>query len=98
MKQSKLVKAISELSAWELRHLADFVHSPFFNKHERLTLLMDLLIDSAPEFDAERLNRIDVYRMVFENASFDEQKFKDLLSLGMKTFKSFLSFYRLRQD
>ncbi len=98
MKQSKLVKAISDLGAWELRHLSDFVHSPFFNKHERLTLLMDLLIDSGPEFDADRLNRLEVYRHVFQNGPYDEQKFKDLLSLGMKTFKSFLSFYRLRQD
>lgn len=98
MKQSKLVKAISELSAWELRHLADFVHSPFFNKHERLTLLLDLVIASAPEFGQADLDRYRVYTLVFQNGPFDEQKFKDLLSLGMKTFKSFLSFYRLRQD
>lgn len=98
MRQSKLVKAISELSAWELRHLGDFVHSPFFNKHERLTLLMDLVISLAPDFPEEALERDRVYQMVFQNGPFDEQKFKDLLSLGTKTFKSFLAFYRLRQD
>lgn len=98
MKQSKLVKAVSELGAWELRHLTDFVHSPFFNKHERLTMLMDLIIDSAPDFPEEQLERRSVYQAVFQNGPFDEQKFKDLLSLGMKLFKSFLAFYRLRQD
>jgi hypothetical protein len=98
VKQSKLVKAISELSAWELRHLTDFVHSPFFNKHDRLTVLMDLIIGSAPDFREEDLEKGRVYQMIFQNGPFDEQKFKDLLSLGMKTFKGFLSFYRLRQD
>lgn len=98
MKSSKLVKAISELNAWELRHLSDFVHSPFFNKHERLTQLMDWIIGLAPDFTEEELDRHRIYKMVFQNGPFDQQKFKDLLSLGMKTFKSFLTFYRLRQD
>jgi hypothetical protein len=44
------------------------------------------------------LERRKIYQEVFQNGAFDEQKWKDLLSLGMKTFKSFLSFYRLRQD
>lgn len=98
MKSSKLVKAIATLSAWELRHLSDFVHSPFHNKHERLTRLLDWLIDCAPEFSEIALDRQAVYRHVFEESAFDEQKFKDLLSLGIKLMKAFLSFYRLRKD
>lgn len=98
MRQSKLVKAVSELGAWELRHLADYVHSPFFNKHDRLTLLMDLIISAAPDFTTEALAKEHAYRLVFEGADWDEQRFKDLMSLGMKLFKSFLAFYRLRKD
>jgi hypothetical protein len=98
MKHSKLVTVISELSAWELRHLSDFVHSPFFNKHERLTVLLDLIVGSAPTFAEADLDRYTVYAQVFQETRFDEQKYKDLLSLGMKLFKSFLSFYRLRKD
>lgn len=98
MKQSKLVKALAMLNAWELRHLSDFVHSPFFNKHDRLTMLMDILIESAPEFSEDLIERNQIFQRVFQNETFEEQKFKDLLSLGMKTLKSFLSFYRLRQN
>ena len=98
MHNSKLVKAISLLNAWELRHLSDFVHSPFFNKHDRLTALMDLLIAAAPEFLPEKLERNFVYQEIFQNGPFEEQKFKDLLSLGMKILKSFLSYYHIRQD
>lgn len=98
MHQSKLVKAISELSAWELRHFHDYVHSPFFNKHEKLTLLFDILVDAAPDFEAEALDRYQLYDRIFANGGYKEQKFKDLLSLGMKAFRNFLSFYHLRQD
>jgi hypothetical protein len=98
MKNSKLVKAVAELSAWELRHLSDFVHSPFFNKHERLSQLMDIVVAAAPDYDAALLDRHAIYRQLFPENAFDEQKFKDLLSLGMKLFKSYLTFYKLRQD
>ena len=57
MFQSKLTKAVAELNAWELRHLQDYVHSPFCNKNEKVTCLFDHLITLAPEFSAENLDR-----------------------------------------
>ena len=97
MRESKLVKLIATLPAWDQRHLRDFVHSPFFNKHERLTKLMDLVLDSAPEFPAQSLERKEVFAEVFGKENWDEQKFKDLLSLGVKLLKQFLGQMRLRE-
>lgn len=98
MQQSKLVKAIGRLNAWELRHLDDFVHSPFFNKHGRVSRLFEMLIAAAPDFDQDRFVKADVFAELFDNEPYDEQRFKDLLSLAMKTLRSFWTFYHLRND
>lgn len=98
MRDSKLVKALMSLDAWELRHLADFVHSPFFNKHERLSQLFDAVIALAPDFPAEQLQRERLYASLFAADPYEEQKWKDLLSQGMKLLRNFLAYYRLRQQ
>lgn len=98
MRQSKLVKSVNALNAWELRHLGDFVHSPFFNKHPRVTRLFELLIAGAAPRGAGELNRERIFAELFPGEPFHEQRFKDLLSLCMKTLRSFWTHFRLRQD
>jgi hypothetical protein len=98
MRDSKLVKALQTLDAWELRHLADFVHSPFHNKHERLSALFDRLIALAPDYPEEALQRAQLYADLFASDAYEEQKWKDLLSLAMKLLRNFLGQYRLRNQ
>jgi len=98
MKQSKLVKALKELSAWELRHFSEFIHSPFFNKHSGVTGLVDHLLGFAPDFDAAELTREAVFAHLFPETPFHEQRFKDLLSLTMKLFRQFLGHYELKTN
>jgi hypothetical protein len=98
MQQSKLVKALEQLNAWELRHLDDFVHSPFFNKHQRVTQLFEMLIAAAPDHAGPEFDREVVFARLFDGEPFHEQRFKDLLSLAMKTLRSFWSHYHLRAD
>jgi hypothetical protein len=98
MRDSKLIKALRGLDAWELRHLDDFVHSPFFNKHERLTALYDLLIAHAPDYASDLLQRQAIFPRLFEGEVYEEQKWKDLLSHAMKLLRNFLAHYRLRQQ
>jgi len=95
---SKLLQQISNLEAWDIRHLRDFVHSPFFNKHARLTILMDLLLDMAPDFKSEELERNRLYAQIFPDATWDEQKWKDLLSMGVKLMRQFRLQMRLKDD
>jgi hypothetical protein len=98
MRDSKLVTALMRLDAWELRHLSDFVHSPFFNKHQRLSALFDWVITQAPDYPAEALQRDRVYALLFVEEPYLEQKWKDLLSQGMKLLRQFMAYYRIRQQ
>ena len=53
MKNSKLVKTLKKLSVREQNRLHKYVQSPFFNKHEEVLQLYDVLMGFAPEFDGE---------------------------------------------
>lgn len=98
MEQSKLVKTLKTLSSWELRHFQDFAHSPFYNKHEKVKRLTDLMVQSAPEFSGPTLDRHQVFADLFPGESYQEQKFKDLVSQTIKLFRSFLIASQLKKD
>ncbi len=57
MKNSKLIKILKKLSAREQNRLHKYVQSPFFNKHEDVLQLYDVLMGFAPEFEAEALKK-----------------------------------------
>ena len=98
MQQSKLVRAIKSLTPWELRHFQDFIHSPYYNKHERVRLLVDEILAYAPDFSDPALDRDLMYKRLFPEQPFHEQKFKDLLSLTTKLFRQFLSTNQLKNN
>lgn len=98
MQDSKLVKGLKLLTAWELNHFQDFIHSPFFNKHPKVKDLVDHLCALAPEFEGEQLERKMVFEMLYPGTPYREQRFKDLLSQTMKLFRSFLAFYELKNN
>lgn len=98
MHQSKLIKAIKTLNPWELRHFQDFIHSPYYNKHERVRNLVDQIVVSAPSYDTPILERKQMYGLLFDGKEFHEQKFKDLLSLTTKLFRQFLAVNQLKNN
>lgn len=98
MRDSKLVQSILGLSAWEQRHFRDFVNSPFFNKHGKVRQLVDLLLEQLGDSTVFELGKEEVFTSIFPGTPYHEQKFKDLLSLTMKQFRSFLAFHTLKNS
>jgi len=98
MEQSKLVKTLKSLSSWELRHFRDFAYSPFYNKHEKVRKLTDLLMEAAPEFTGPEMERKQVFARLFPGEPYREQQFKDLVSQTTKLFRSFLVASQLKKD
>lgn len=98
MQQSKLVKGLKLLTAWELNHFGDFIHSPFFNKHEKVRELVDHLLAQAPDFEGLELDKQFVHEKLFPDEPFQEQRFKNLLSQTVKLYRNFLAFYELKNN
>lgn len=91
MKDNKTILALSKLSPQELRWFREFVHSPYFNTHENLRKLMDIIIDAAPKFEGKDLNPEKAFRKIFPKEKFNPQKLSDLLTYLYRLYEKFLA-------
>jgi len=90
MKENKTIKAVKQLSPQELTWFWEFVHSPYFNKHENLRKLMDILVAVAPGFDEKDLEMKGVFKKIFPKEKFNAQKLSDLLTYLYRLYEKFL--------
>lgn len=75
MHNSRLLSLLHPLSAWEMNHLIDFIHSPYFNKHKRVIQLADLLGEAHPDFEAASISKEQLSKQIFErDAQKDERE------------------------
>lgn len=91
MKNSKLIQLLAMLSSRELTRFEDYVHSPFFNKHQELKKLCTYLLKQAPEFKQERkLQKERIYKHLYRDKAFDDNMFYSLFSKLLKLLHEFL--------
>ncbi|BDS11161.1 hypothetical protein [Aureispira anguillae] len=72
MKNSKLIGILKTLETKELTRFREYVHSPFFNKHKIVNKLCDYILKFAPKFDSEKLNKKNIYKVLFPNTIYNE--------------------------
>lgn len=87
---NKTIKALEQLSIQELNWFREFVHSPYFNKHENLRKLIDIIVASSPNFDEKELTVKDVFKKIFPKDKFNPQKLSDLLTYLYRLYEKFL--------
>lgn len=90
MHQSRLVQHISALSSKERERFKQYVHSPFFNQHEKTRQLLDWILrhlDKGPK----QLTKERVHRHLFPGSPFDEQQLYNVMSYLKKLHHRFLA-------
>ncbi len=90
VKTNKTIKALEQLTPQELLWFREFVHSPYFNKHENLRKLIDIIIAAAPGFDEKELAMKGVFKKIFPKEKFNPQKLSDLLTYLYRLYEKFL--------
>src|SRR5688572_10065720 len=98
MQENKTIQAISKLSSSELNWFRDFVHSPYFNTHENLYKLIDLIVEAAPGVDEKQLEKKKVFEKIFPKEKFNSQKLSDLLTYLYRLYEKFLIQLEYEQD
>ena len=96
MHQSRLVKHIRELSARDRERFSHFVHSPYFNQHEKTQELLTLIlnrIDGPPA----KLEKPAVFRALFKGQPYEEQQLHNIMSYLKKLYYDFLAHEQLEQ-
>lgn len=65
MKKSKLFVLLNALNKKEMTRFSQFVHSPYFNKHKEVQLLVSHLAKCYPVFDDKRVGAKFLYILLF---------------------------------
>lgn len=92
MQNTKLLQLLQNLSTRERTRFRQYVHSPFFNKHSKISSLADYLLDLAPDYPAEQLEKKRVARAIFKSADFNEDQLNNLISDLLHLLYSFLAY------
>ncbi len=91
MKDNKTIRAITSLSSQELNWFWQFVHSPYFNTHENLRKLIDMIYEASPGFDEKALDAKKTFKKIFPKEKFNSQKLSDLLTYLYRLYEKFLA-------
>jgi hypothetical protein len=92
MENSKLIQLMKTFSAKELRECGEFVHSPFFNKHDEFASLYDYLKSCAPKFIPKKIAREAVYKKLFTKKKYDEKHLNHLMSFLLKLVEQYIGY------
>ena len=98
MQNSKFTDLLKTLTPIELRWFVEYVHSPIFNKHERLIKLIDVFYQQAPSYIAKELDRKNLFSFLFPREKYKEQKISDLISYLVKLLEEFVAYLRYKKQ
>lgn len=89
MRNSKLITTLMQLSPTEIKQFQAFIHADYFNKHEGIKRLTDILADHYPTFDNDALSKEQLFKSLFPGEKMKTQKVSDL---GTYTFRLLMQF------
>ncbi len=92
MENTRLIRYLRMLTAGEFRRFQQFVHSPYFNSHEGLMVLLDEISLTAPAFKGALLSKQTLFQTLYgQEEPFDEQKLFNLFSLLQRLLYRFVA-------
>ncbi len=98
MLKSKTLSLLRSFSAWERRHLWEYIKSPFFNKNEKLIHFCEHIYQYAPEFEHEELKMEALFPHFFPGEKYNHQKLRYLMSDFTKLLEGYLAYQKWQQD
>lgn len=92
MQDSKLIEVLRTLNSRELTRFSEYVHSPYYNKHQQLQQLCVYLLKLAPDFDSEsKLDKYRIYTYLYPKGSYDDAMLHSLFSKLLRLLYDFLA-------
>ncbi|MEL6865000.1 MAG: hypothetical protein AAFP19_11295 [Bacteroidota bacterium] len=91
MQNTRLIGLFRLLSTKERRKFKEYIHSPFFNKNEKLQQLHDLLALQAPKFPAKQIEKRRLYQQLFPKSPYKELSLNNLISDLLQKLYEFLA-------
>lgn len=91
MLQNKLIHLLGTLDRKEMTRFREYVHSPYFNKHEEVRLLVEYLSNIYPNFTEENCHRELIYEILYPGEAHDQSRLALVFTYSMRLLESFLA-------
>src|SRR4029453_16482725 len=75
-----------------------FYSSGYFRPAEKVTALLDWLLEFKPSFDSDKLKKEMVYHHLFDEELYDDTKMRLLISDALKVVNQFIAINKLLSD
>jgi len=98
MNQSRLVRNLAALSPRDKERFQQFVHSPYFNQHEKTVELLEVIYQAFEKDSPELLDKKAVFRRLFPDQAYEEQPVHNLMSYLKKLYHRFLAVEHAGQE
>ncbi len=98
MLKSNLIEAINALSAKEMKELAEFVNSPFFNKNKNVIKLFEIIRKYYPALDSDKLSKENVYAKLFPGEKYKDSSMRLLMFYLYEVVEKFLAYSRYTRN
>jgi hypothetical protein len=91
MQGSKLIELLKKLNEKEIKRFRDYINSPYFNKNQSLSAFANIILAEYPGFPSESIRKVHIYKLIFKQEKYDEQKINDLMSYVITSLQNFLA-------
>ncbi len=98
MHNTQLISLLKTFSVYEINSFQKFVHSPYFNKSDKVIKLFNLLEGTHPGYDDPCLEKKVVYKKIFGGNKYDDKQMRYLSYETLKLAEEFLGISRYRKD
>ncbi|MEZ4851210.1 MAG: hypothetical protein R3B93_21870 [Bacteroidia bacterium] len=98
MKDSKLLQLFRTVKQEELRWLAKWVRSPYFNVNKQVVKLFDYLRKYGSDYHSPKLEKEKVFAHIFPGKPFDDNKLRYIMFCLTEQIEEFLMFELLKKD
>lgn len=92
MNNSKLLEILRKLPSRRQHKFQEYVESPFFNKHQPTIRLLEFLMEYAPNFDLEKLDKKALFKRIYPNKKISTTQFNYVVSKLLDLLSNFLGY------
>lgn len=91
MHNNKLIHLLSALDRREMTRFREYIHSPYFNKHDEVRALVAYLSDIYPNFNEEYCHRETLFQLLYPGEDHDQRKLALIFTYTMRLLEAFLA-------
>ena len=88
----KLIRLLKSVSPWELKSFQKYVASPFFNVNEKVSKLLQIMIEKYPGFENDEIAFDKLFKKLFKNEKFNHQKLRYVITDLTLLLEDFLAY------